>query len=149
MKELVEIINSVVSERGFRKKGQSWYLKVNDVLQIVNLQKSQYGNQFYINFGVFLGKAEIEDKVKSNACHVQFRFNSVASVSENEKASLALDLDSSMSFEDRLQIISVLIEKSLALFSEFNSKAGLREKLKEEKNRSVLVLPGSWEILNI
>ncbi|MFD2423652.1 DUF4304 domain-containing protein [Ralstonia solanacearum] len=39
-------------EAGFKKKSDSWYLGNDEVVILVNIQKSQYGYQYYVNCGI-------------------------------------------------------------------------------------------------
>lgn len=45
------IVKDYMKTAGFRCKRNSWYRQCNDLLQIVNIQKSCWGNQYYINVG--------------------------------------------------------------------------------------------------
>lgn len=38
-------------QSGFKRKGQSWYRQMNNVLQIVDLQKCDYAARYYLNLG--------------------------------------------------------------------------------------------------
>ncbi len=52
MNPIKEQIRSVMKEHGYRCKRTSWYRQVNDVVQIFNIQKSVWGDQYYINLGI-------------------------------------------------------------------------------------------------
>ncbi len=57
----------------FMKKGQSWFLNGSDVIVVVNLQHSDWGNYYYINIGFYLktfGQVEFPDYVQ---CHLGYR----------------------------------------------------------------------------
>ncbi|HEY9268383.1 MAG TPA: DUF4304 domain-containing protein [Methylotenera sp.] len=111
MKEIEAIISSVVLCDGFKKKGKNWWLQVNDVLQVINLQKSQYGNQFYINFGIYLGNVTGDEKVKINLCHIQFRLESILSANDRILIKQVLDLDNLMPEIERARELSLLMRR--------------------------------------
>ncbi len=46
-----EIVKDYMKSTGFRCKRNSWYRQCNDLLQIINIQKSYWGDQYYINLG--------------------------------------------------------------------------------------------------
>lgn len=48
-KALIEALERELSQRRFGKKGTSWYRQADGALQMVDLQKSSYGSQFFIN----------------------------------------------------------------------------------------------------
>jgi len=45
------IVKDYMKTAGFRCKRNSWYRQCNDLIQIVNIQKSCWGNQYYVNIG--------------------------------------------------------------------------------------------------
>jgi len=48
-KSLETAFNKELVPHGFKKKASSWYRQVNGMLQVVDLQKSNYGLQFFLN----------------------------------------------------------------------------------------------------
>jgi hypothetical protein len=48
-KGLETVIDGVLSQQGFKKRGSTWYRQNAGTLQAVDLQKSAYGGQFYVN----------------------------------------------------------------------------------------------------
>lgn len=45
-----------LEDAGYFKRGQSWYLNGEDTIIVVNLQKSDWGERYYINIGLWLKK---------------------------------------------------------------------------------------------
>lgn len=55
------------------RKGQSWYLNGRDAIVVLNLQKSDWANKYFINVGIWLralGESEYPDE---NDCHLSHR----------------------------------------------------------------------------
>lgn len=52
--ELAKEIGLIVDPLHFRKKKAIWIREMRDVFLGLNLQKSQYGDIYYLNFGVFI-----------------------------------------------------------------------------------------------
>ena len=50
-KILINLLNEICSPLGFKRKGNYWLLNQMELTQIINLQKSIYGNLYYINYG--------------------------------------------------------------------------------------------------
>ena len=48
-KALESVLNRELATKGFKKKASSWYRQGAESLQVVDLQKSNYGLQFYLN----------------------------------------------------------------------------------------------------
>lgn len=46
------IVKDMMKSIGFRCKNNSWYRLTNDMIQILNIQKSAWGDQYYINLGL-------------------------------------------------------------------------------------------------
>ena len=53
-KELANILSDVLIPTGFKKKGNYWVINGDEITKMVNLQKSQFSNRFYINYGYIL-----------------------------------------------------------------------------------------------
>ena len=49
--EIVGIITRVLKPIDFRRRGNNWVNEAGEIIKIVNLQKSVFGNRFYINYG--------------------------------------------------------------------------------------------------
>ena len=51
-REICERITRVVKPAKFKKHGSNWYATLRDCIAVINLQKSQWSNRYYINIGV-------------------------------------------------------------------------------------------------
>jgi len=70
-------IGNALKEHAFQKKGQSWYLYGPDCIVVLNLQKDDFSDLYYVNFGIWLlplGKAEYPPE---NHCHVRCRLENL------------------------------------------------------------------------
>ena len=52
--DLIKLLNEVFNNLGFKRKGNNWVVDSSELIKIVNLQKSNYGNLFYINYGFII-----------------------------------------------------------------------------------------------
>lgn len=62
---------------GFKNHGQSWYLDGPDTIVMLNLQKSEYDDKYYFNFGIWLktlGEAVFPQK---HHCHIAGRVDAI------------------------------------------------------------------------
>ena len=53
-KDIERLLSQFLRPEGFRKKGKSWYLDTPEVVVFVNLQRSQWGKTYYLNFGALV-----------------------------------------------------------------------------------------------
>lgn len=64
----------ILKEKGYKKKDSSFYKNSNNAIVLINLQKSQWGENFYINIGILF--KELENNIeypKENQSHIHFR----------------------------------------------------------------------------
>lgn len=67
----------VFHEAGFSHRGRSWFLAGQDSIVVIGLQKSDYDEKYYINFGIWLKRFGSTDQPKENQCHIQTRLTSL------------------------------------------------------------------------
>lgn len=129
---LKETLITILKSHGFSKKSNNWYLHNAEVILVVNLQKSQYGEQYYLNCGVSLKSFGCGDFPKENLCDIRFRLTSVVPKSDREKCELAFDLENNSLSEDaRKLLITDFFERfGLTLLLDCNSISSAANALK-------------------
>lgn len=70
-------VGSVLKSVGFENKGQSWYLDGDDSIVVLNLQKSDFDEKYYVNLGVWLKSLGGVAFPSENKCHIQARLTSL------------------------------------------------------------------------
>jgi hypothetical protein len=84
---------------GFKKKARTWWRADDNTVQVVNLQKSAYGEQLYVNLGLYIRSLGLELSPPEYRCHMRARlervvpaefFEAVATATSNTKPSEAL-----------------------------------------------------------
>jgi hypothetical protein len=55
-RRLQRLFAPVLKERGFRKLGATWRKVSSEAVAVFNVQRSLYGQQFYINLGVYFSR---------------------------------------------------------------------------------------------
>lgn len=75
--EFQSAITRALREQDFKKRRSSWYRETEDLIQVINLQKSQYGEQYYLNLGLYvkyiIKESVIERYPPEYKCHVRIR----------------------------------------------------------------------------
>src|SRR4051794_24856767 len=98
---------------GWEKKSGAWYRHRDEVVAVVDLQKSQYGPQYYVNVGFWLRELGDERYPKTWKSHVQVRLGSLLSGELCERAERLLDLDQDIPNDQRADDIAALLTESI------------------------------------
>ena len=135
---LTEIIDRILFDRGFKKKSMTWFANNPEALLLVNLQKSRWSEQYYVNLAVWV-KALGETKVppKEHLCHVRRRLTSFG----NDQVDKALDLaNPELSELERKQVIETqLVERALPFLDECGTLDGLTKLYRAGDLRKAMV----------
>jgi hypothetical protein len=127
-KELASILNEILVPIGFKKKGNYWVVNGAEITKMVNLQKSQFSNSFYINYGYILNAIPLNGLTM----HV---FSGVGSLDSNENAKIKelLNLECNIPDEERAgKLKKVLHDKLASKVSSINTETDVLEELKKK-----------------
>jgi Domain of unknown function (DUF4304) len=140
-------LEDVLSPAGFSRKGDSWFRSTDEVVEVVNLQKSQYGHQYYLNYALWLRALGEMRFPKEEKCHLRMRVGSIVS-SEAQLARL-LDFEADATdTERRTGFASLLTSEFLRFADNCRTLAGLRSLLDAGKLRKAMVHAASKRVLN-
>jgi hypothetical protein len=121
-----QAFDSFGSESGFEKKSSSWYHQGDDVTAVSNLQKSQYGPQYYFNQGFWLRSLGNEPFPNENKCHIRARLESLVP-EETMAIHHLLDLAFEMPDQQRTEELTALLtHRLLPLIQRGSTVVGLR-----------------------
>jgi hypothetical protein len=136
-KFLSETITRVLKNHGYRKKGTTWYSETDDCVCVVNLQKSQWGDQYYINLAVFAKILGDKRDPKEYECHIRGRLGQLEGVGDVDRV---LDLENNLYGESQRQarLESILIENAIPFLKSLDSMAGITAAFHEGKLRRFL-----------
>jgi hypothetical protein len=105
-------------ETGFKARSTNWYKHGPDALLVVNLQKSLYGPQYYINLAAWVKRLGESEAPKEYQCHLRVRATSLPT-DKAEALGRALNLaDESMSPEQREAFIAGFMREEAIPFLE-------------------------------
>ena len=140
-KTLKAALRSVLLDCDFKKKSDSWYWSNDTVVLVVNLQKSQYGPQYYVNCGVALKSLGAVAFPKEHHCHIRFRLTGVVSDKERMKVESVFDLENSrFSDQERREEITKLIRTTaLPILKGCTSVDGMSEVTKSGKLANAMI----------
>ena len=124
---LINLIAETFSPFGFKRKGNYWLFRETEVTKVINLQKSNFGNYFYINYGFILNNLDRDGET----AHIWQRLAS-SNKKEQLKLTDCLNLEYEMPEEDRsLFLKEIITEKVLKKIQGVNSELELVEYLKK------------------
>lgn len=109
-----QVLKEILVPLGFSRKGDSWYHRSTEVVQVVNLQKSQYGNQYYLNYGAWLLTLSDSAFPREEKCHVRLRIEDISDAEEQYKN--LLNLESDMGAEWRMASLREAFSSDLLPF---------------------------------
>ena len=66
-----------LEKAGFTKKGQTWYLDGRDTIVVVNLQKSNYSEDYYVNVGIWLKALGDASFPQVEYCQLNYRMENL------------------------------------------------------------------------
>ena len=70
-------INEALTGEQFSHKGQSWFLHGADVTIVLNLQKSDHKELFYVNLGIWFNHFNEKKYPEYNECQIYFRLENI------------------------------------------------------------------------
>ena len=128
-KDLEAIVTSVLKPEGYRKKGANWYSETDDCILMVNLQKSRWGGQFYINLAVLVTDLNKNNTPQEYDCHIRARLDEVAPNSNEVKKALDLE-DTTVPTETKIEtLFNTLSTYGTPFLLSLNTLSKIKEKL--------------------
>lgn len=132
MNPIKMIVKDLMKSAGFKCKNNSWYRLRNDLIQILNIQKSAWGDQYYINLGLdyydgsfaypseykFLGECMFGLRIRASSLFEDADFKS-------------LDFTKDYDADKRTEAIIIIFKRSLDFLDKCNSTSVLKEDYKD------------------
>lgn len=121
------IFDEFAKAAGCSKKSGSWYLRSPETIVVLNLQKSQYGLQYYVNVALWLRALGEMDAPKENKCQIRTRLTRLVPADLEKRLTALLDLDSDLDEASRHEeLLGLLRERLLPLMEASSSLQSLR-----------------------
>ena len=133
-KGLESALGAGLVSHGFKKKGSSWYREAEGALQVVDLQKSSYGLQFYLNLCCVPAGMAVDGMPtpKEHKCPIRIRLTAAF---QEHRASIeeTFDLErASLSEPQRQEAVARMArEWILPFFDHMKSACELRQAIKQ------------------
>jgi hypothetical protein len=81
-------VHQLLKARGFKRSGMTWRRQQSESLAVLNVQKSNWGPEYYVNVGVFFSELDNVSNPKEYECHVRGRVEPVDPAATVEAAML-------------------------------------------------------------
>jgi len=98
-------LSSVLKEAGLRRKGSNWFWDTEDAVVVVNLQKSNFGDQYYVNLALWLRALGDAQEPKEQLCHVRLRATALDGEEQRYWENEVFNLEHPLPDEDRASLI--------------------------------------------
>jgi len=137
-------IGRVFRTAEFAGKGNSWYLSGSNCTVVLNFQKSDFEEKFYVNFAVWLKDLGTVDFPAANKCHIQARLTSLFPVHVE-----AIDRGSRIgcSREEFAAFTEFLRDEVVPFCKDCLQTEGLRSKLEAGVFKSALIMKTAKDAL--
>jgi hypothetical protein len=126
--DLVNLLNEILIPLGFKRKGNNWILKGDELTKIVNLQKSQFSRTYYVNYYYILNALPLG----GFRSHVPNRVG-FSTPEENFRLDKLLDLDSDTPDKERIDALRDLFQDQIVKeFQSINTEEDLSNNLRNK-----------------
>jgi hypothetical protein len=124
---IVVALDETLRREGYARRGKTWYRQDPETISLVDLQKSNWSQKYYINVATTLRDEGTPTHPAQNKCGVRGRVTDLTP--ERERVERALDLtDEGLADEERCEILRrTLIEDVLPVLRSFQTKSGIRD----------------------
>lgn len=136
-------------EAGLQKHSGAWYRRSDEVVAVSDLQKSQYGPQYYVNQGFWVRQLGDEPHPKPAKAHIVVRLE-VLIPSERTRIAQLLDLEEALPDELRFnELVALLKERVLPVIGRGSSIQGLRAMVEDGTLKGAAIRGRAHQLLGL
>ncbi|WP_192357157.1 DUF4304 domain-containing protein [Mesorhizobium mediterraneum] len=108
---IVQSLAETASRYGFRGvRATNYYREWPEAVCVLNLQKSAWGPQFYLNAAIWLTRFGAERRPKEHKCHIRWRINSLMGDEQSKAFTEALNLEHPLPDDRRSSLIKAGVD---------------------------------------
>jgi hypothetical protein len=124
--DLVNLLSEMLIPMGFKRKGNNWILKGDELTKTVNLQKSQFSRTYYVNYDYIL------NALPSDPSYIGGRVG-FSTPDENLKLDKLLDLDSDIPDKEKIDALRDIFQEQIVKgFQSINTEEDLSNKFRKK-----------------
>lgn len=106
---IIQTIAPILKQAGFRKFASHWIYTYSEMIVVLNLQKSRWGNMFYINLGCYLTALGKNKQPRVYQCQIRTSIQAIsATTKDRDRITSALDFEQIQLVREQLSIASIL-----------------------------------------
>lgn len=144
-RDLRKAIDEVLKTHGFALRRSTWYRHTPETILVFDLQKDDFGGQYYINLAIALLALNCVAYPREEHCHVRVRLESVIDDNSHiEQVKRVLNLeDQSLNTKERLQLLQGLVQLGVEFLERFTTLDLVARELQTNlriRNRSTVQL---------
>jgi hypothetical protein len=129
-----QIVDEEMQGLGFKREKSAWYRARADVVHVVGLQKSSWGQSYYINLGVWVSALAVKEFPKPRECHLQCRIDLISEMPNDLEAALNEEDYWRMDADHRREVIRLaLCSAEFTFFRELESGTDVRAFVAQER----------------
>lgn len=137
-KQLALAIKPLMKNAGFKKSAFNWHRKIDNVVQVLNFQGSQWSKSVYVNLGVYFLDIGSKNKPPEYDCHIRQRLSGISS--DLTRCNELFDLESKIdNFQRYKEVSSLIQEVALPWLERCSTKEGAKYYLEHEKKHGLPV----------
>ncbi len=131
-KDLERLLAGILKPEGFRKKGRTWRLDAPETVAVINLQRSQWSESYYLNLGVLIKELKNIAEPKEYQC--QFRERLAELMPDRLRGRDIFDLCNSTIYPDERarEITAAMHDYALPLLRKCRTFDGIRAAIRED-----------------
>ena len=112
-------------------------------MQVLNIQKSPFGERIYVNLGIYLKALGTETSPPERRCHIRVRLEEIADPGLwNEIASAATNT------EPTPALIAAVVQDGCGWLSRLSTLAGVRDYMESDASKKALVFASVRNLLS-
>ncbi|WP_437954367.1 DUF4304 domain-containing protein [Sorangium sp. So ce119] len=124
--------DATLKDAHFLRKHGSWYHDTEETVLVVDVQRSNFGQQHYINLGIFVkacSQTLARFPPKESECHIRLRLESLMPEADEESVRTLLDLDNQSigSAERQKRIRGLVSGIAIPFLLQCSTRTGLRD----------------------
>lgn len=106
-----EIFDKFARSENLEKRSGSWYQRGDDLITVLELQKSNFGDRYFVNIAIWLTAIEPASFPKENKCHIRTRLTEL--VPDASAVDGLLNLDTPLDDAQRVERLNQMFREQL------------------------------------
>ena len=150
--EFKKLFNIEMSKNGFKRRTSHWYKNINTILYVVNLQKSHFGDEFYINISFVPDGMAVAGLPfpKEYKCPIRLRLGSKMPEQTDAYIKTTLDMSSPISNSEReLQIKDIVRSYIIPIVDKISDIEKIKSVIINDTVKGIVITKEGLEFLGI